>query len=162
MKRHTFLSYFVLFGITMWFFGDLYESIVIAPNLLTDTVNRLQHWQAFFKNTNPVFYYIPIPQLSIIGLLYLYLKTPKTGTALKQLMKRAFIFIIPAIIVGIYIIAMLNFNLFFGNLQEVGAERLYNYAWQWNVLNVARIVFTFISLRYYLRAFLLSNREKAI
>jgi hypothetical protein len=59
-KRYAHLLLFSLAGANLWFFGNLYEGIVIAPNFLVDSIKKVEHWQAFFTITNPIFFYIPL------------------------------------------------------------------------------------------------------
>ncbi|RIR19529.1 DUF1772 domain-containing protein, partial [Mycobacteroides abscessus] len=41
------LMYFTVFGIAMWFFGNLYEAIVIGPNIAGDSKEQLRAFQQF-------------------------------------------------------------------------------------------------------------------
>ena len=56
IKNYSSLLLFSLFGISLWFFGNLYKGIAITPNLLTDPARKIYNWQQFFATTNPVFF----------------------------------------------------------------------------------------------------------
>ncbi len=65
-KVDTRLVLFVVFGLALWFFGNLYEAVVIAPNLVVDTATKITYWRGFFSLTNPVYFYIPVaPQAAL-------------------------------------------------------------------------------------------------
>lgn len=130
---------FSLFGIALWFFGNLYEGVVIAPNMLYDSVSKIRDWQDFFEITNPVYFYIPVSPLAVFVIVFLYFKTSRDNAALKRHLKYAIIFGLPAFGLGIVIITQINFKLFFGDIQKYTAVT-HRLSVLWNCLNIARVL----------------------
>jgi hypothetical protein len=151
------LLLFALFGIAMFFFGNLYEAIVIGPNMLADTPQRMAHFQNFFIATNPAFFYIPVPQLATVVLPLLYFKTPTQNPELKKLLKLASAFQIAAIILSVYIITQINLKLFFGDLGKY-TQQLSTMALTWNFLNIIRLFITSCTLTLTFKAYLLVQK----
>jgi len=157
-KLYRNLLLFSLFGMTMWFFGNLYEAIVIAPNMLNNTIDKMHAWQAFFVVTNPAFFYVLSP-LATIALLIVYTKTSKQKTELKRLLKFASIFQLIAYALSIYIITQINFKLFFANLSD-NPGQLHTKAVLWNILNIIRVILVAISLAYTFKAYIQTQNSK--
>ena len=153
------LLLFALFGATLWFFGNLYEGIVMTPNLLTDSVVKVRHWQAFFTITNPVIFYIPLTPIAAIVLFVLYFKTPTESTVLKRNLKYASVFLIGAIAVGVFIITQINFKLFFGNVDQFAAD-IFRLSVLWNVLNMVRVILLAFSIYHLFNAYILVKTNK--
>lgn len=137
-NSHYRLLIFSLFGISLWFFGNLYEAVVISPNFLVDTLEKVKSWQAFFQLTNPVLYYIPITPLAVLVLAWVYFKTDASQVTLKTHLKWALLFSLAALSLGIYIITQINFKLFFGTIDV--HRNYYRLSLLWNMLNVARVI----------------------
>jgi hypothetical protein len=152
-KLYNSLLLFSLFGVAMWFFGNLYEGVVIGPNMLNNSIRRMHAFQDFFVLTNPIFFYIPIPQLSTITLLVLYFKTPKQKHTLKRQLKLASIFLIISLVLSVYIITQLNFKLFFGDLEKY-AGQIQIKALSWNILNVFRLTLVAIAMVFIFNAYI--------
>ena len=143
----------------MWFFGNLYEAIVITPNILENSIQRLHSFQAFFVVTNPVFFYVPISQLAIIAIVIVYFKTPVRMIELKRKLKRAVIFLLIAFVLSIYIITQINMKLFFGDLEKYASE-VPTKALLWNILNIIRLILLATSLTYIFKSYIQVQREK--
>src|SRR5256885_11539782 len=124
MRKKTYanLLLFALLGITLWFFGNLYEAIVLAPNLLQDPIKKIYHWQHFFTIANPIFFYIPLAPMAIVTVFVLYFNTSRERTVLKRHVAYATIFLIFALVLGIYIITQINLKLFFGNMEKLSGH----------------------------------------
>ncbi len=152
------LLLFALFGIGMWFFGNLYEGIVIAPNMLNDTATRMEHWQKFFVVTNPVFFYVPVPQLATVVLLILFFKSDKQKPVLRHYLKLASIFQVASLILSVYIITQINFKLFFGDLNKYSGQ-LSSLALLWNALNVIRVLLVAAVLTFTFKAYLQTQKS---
>jgi hypothetical protein len=152
------LLLFSLFGIAMWFFGNLYEAIVIGPNMLSDTAARMEHWQKFFAVTNPVFFYVPFPQLATIVLIILFFNTSGQKTELKKSLKLANIFQIASIVLSVYMITQINLKLFFGDLEKY-SDKLSSMALLWNILNAVRVVLVGFALTFVFKAYLQTQKN---
>ena len=144
-KRSNNLLLFSLFGIALWFFGNLYEAVVIAPNLLKDSIRKTQDWQDFFTVTNPVFFYIPVAPIAILIIVFLYFKTAADRSALKKHLKHATIAGLLALILGVFIIVRINIPLFFGDIERYAGD-VYAMSVLWNILNLVRVALLGITL----------------
>jgi hypothetical protein len=149
---------FALSGLALWFFGNLYEGIVIAPNLLAGPVDKLRHWQTFFTATNPVYFYIPIAPLAALTIFILYFKTAKENIALKRHLGYAALFLIIALGLSIFIITQINLQLFFGVIPRVPGKA-YQLSVLWNILNGVRIIFLAGALYQAFQAYLFIQRK---
>ncbi|ANA96959.1 Uncharacterised protein [Mycolicibacterium phlei] len=144
------LMYFTVFGIAMWFFGNLYEAVVIGPNIAGDTKEQLRAFQQFTEVTNPVYYYIPLTQIAAVTLIVWFVRTPWRAPEKRSLFI-ASLAEIAAVALSIYIITKLNMTLFFGSLGET-PEELHRLALQWNLLNLVRAGVTALALVFALGA----------
>ncbi|GAB5903318.1 MULTISPECIES: anthrone oxygenase family protein [Mycobacteroides] len=144
------LMYFTVFGIAMWFFGNLYEAVVIGPNIAGDTKEQLRAFQQFTVVTNPVYYYIPLTQIAAVTLIVWFVRTPWRAPEKRSLFI-ASAAEIAAVALSIYIIVKLNMTLFFGSLGETPDE-LHRLALQWNLLNLVRVGVTALTLVFALGA----------
>ena len=144
------LMYFTVFGIAMWFFGNLYEAVVIGPNIAGDTKEQLRAFQQFTVVTNPVYYYIPLTQIAAVTLIVWFVRTPWRAPEKRSLFI-ASAAEIAAVALSIYIIVKLNMTLFFGSLGETPHE-LHRLALQWNLLNLVRVGVTALALVFALGA----------
>jgi hypothetical protein len=142
--------YFTVFGIAMWFFGNLYEAVVIGPNIAGDTKEQLRAFQQFTVVTNPVYYYIPLTQIAAVTLIVWFVRTPWRAPEKRSLFI-ASLAEIAAVALSIYIIVKLNMTLFFGSLGETPDE-LHRLALQWNLLNLIRVGVTALALVFALGA----------
>lgn len=154
MNPKTFnkLLLFSLFGLSLWFFGNLYEAVVIAPNLLTHTTQKIQNWRQFFSVTNPLFFYIPLAPLAVVALPVVYRKTNPAESTLKRHLKIASIFGLLALGLGIYIISQINLKLFFGATNQ-SANEVYRLSLLWNILNVVRVAFLGVTVYHVFKGY---------
>lgn len=155
-KAYRNILLFCLFSICMWFFGNLYEAIVLAPNLLVDSAEKVYSWRALFTITNPAFFYIPTSPIAIIPAIILFFKTDKEQPTLKKHLRYACIFLLLATALGIYIITQINLKFFFahGDITQADAYKL---ALCWNILNAIRIVLLAFAIRGLFRSYILTQ-----
>lgn len=132
------LSGLALLGLAQWFFGNLYEAVVLAPNLLSGTYAQLQAWQGYFTSTNPVYYYVPLTQLAAMAGWVAWWRAP-VGTGRRRWLGRAALLSLLATLLTGYIVTQLNLALFFGPLASIRAQ-LPALALRWNVLNLVRVL----------------------
>jgi hypothetical protein len=152
------LLLFALFGISLWFFGNLYEGIVIAPNMLKDSIHKVQDWQNFFVITNPVIFYVPVAPMAIFIIIFLYFRTNGDKTILKRHLKCATISGLLALALGILIVTQINLKLFFGDVQKYSKD-IYKMSVLWNVLNIIRLAFLIPTLLYTFKAYILTQQR---
>jgi hypothetical protein len=150
---------FSLFGTAMWFFGNLYEGIVLGPNMLENSVQRMHAWQNFFVVTNPVFFYVPIPLLATMSLTVLFFVAPKQEIEIKRQLKLATILQVVSLTLSIYIITQLNFKLFFGDLGN-DADQISSKALLWNIMNALRVVLVALALVSIFKAYIQTERRR--
>jgi hypothetical protein len=158
-KPSSKLLLFSLFGIALWFFGNLYEGIVIAPNLLEDSIRKVRDWQDFFALTNPIFFYIPIAPIAVLTMVLSYFKTSDDSIVLKRHLKLATVFGLLAFALGIFIITQINLKLFFGDLDKYSSE-VHKLAVLWNILNVIRVALLAVALYHLFKAYIFMQSEE--
>jgi hypothetical protein len=156
------LLLFALFGIALWFFGNLYEGIVIAPNMLNDSIHKAHDWQDFFVITNPIIFYVPVAPAATFIIIFLYFKTRTDNVILKRHLKRATIFGALAFALGILIITQINLKLFFGDIEKYSEEDIYKMSLRWNYLNVIRVGLLIPTLIHIFKAYVLTHNNTAI
>jgi len=157
-KVYSRLLLFTLFGFTLWFFGNLYEGVVITPNLLVDPVKKIYNWQGFFTITNPIFFYIPLAPMAVLAAFVLYFKTSKETAILKRHLGAAIVFLTFALGLGIFIITQINLRLFFGNIEKLSAE-IYKLSVLWNLLNIVRVILLAFVIYHVFNAYILIQQE---
>jgi hypothetical protein len=159
MQNKTFnrILGFSLFFLAHWFFGNLYEEIVLAPNQLTSSYKALLAWQGYFTITNQIYYYVPFTQLAVVGVCFLYFKTSNAKE--KGRLRKAGIYGIGAIIVTALIVTQLNLKLFFGDLDR-HKENLYLLSVVWLFGNAIRIVLIGFSLFNTLEVFIFRRTQR--
>lgn len=153
MKAKTFnrLLLFSAFFLAHWFFGNLYEEIVLAPNQLTNSYEALKKWQSYFTITNQVYYYVPFTQIAVFVACYLYFKAiDKTE---KSLLKKASIFGLFSIGITVIIVTQLNVKLFFGDLDKY-KNQIYQLSVIWLIGNLVRLYLIGSSLYFVLKTYL--------
>lgn len=131
------LLLFSLFFLAHWFFGNLYEEIVLAPNQLRNSFQALVAWQGYFTVTNQLYYYLPFTQLAVVVVCVLYFKS--TVPLQTRRLKIAALSGIAAIALTALIVTQLNLKLFFGNSAE-HRDSLYTLSVFWLIGNAMRLV----------------------
>jgi len=152
------LLIFSLFFMALWFFGDLYEEFVLTPNQLTDSYEKLRHWQRFFTVTNPMFFYVPFTQFAVIIICILYFKV--SDIKQKQLLKKAGVFGVLAMITTVVIVTQINLKTFFGDLDKY-KDQLFFLSVVWLIGNAIRLYFVGSSLYYIFKTYILLQIKNA-
>lgn len=137
-------------GLAHWFFGNLYEAIVLAPNMIVNSAVQLQRWQEYFTVTNQIYYYVPFTQISVFIIIILFFTNRLS--AIKYDLRMASILGVLSLLLTIYIVTQLNLSLFFGDLNKV-SNRLNFMAWQWNIMNAMRVVLVGTTLTFAFKAY---------
>ncbi len=145
---------FSLFFLAHWFFGNLYEEIVLAPNQLSNSYEALKNWQGYFTISNQIHYYVPFTQVAVFVVCFLFFKT--TDKSEKALLKKASIFGLLSIAITVVIVTQLNLKLFFGDLDKY-KEQIYNLSLIWLIGNGIRLYLVGSSLYYTFKAYLLQQ-----
>lgn len=155
-KAYRNILLFCLFSICMWFFGNLYEAIVLTPNLLVDSAQKIYSWRALFTVTNPSFFYIPLSPIAVILIIILFFKTDKKEIMLKKHLRYACISLLLATALGIYIITQINLKLFFAH-GDIAQSDAYKLALRWNMLNAIRIILLVFAIYGLFHAYILTQ-----
>jgi hypothetical protein len=132
-----FLIGFALFAHAMWFFGNLYEEMVIVPNGVSATVAKIGAFNAYFSVARQYNYYVPLTQLGTLALVAaaigwrhearLRLRVPAAASVL-------------AFALTAFIIVHYNLRIWTGAVSALSAAELHSLVWQWGVANLLRIV----------------------
>src|ERR1700758_296098 len=156
-KTYNKLLLFSMFFMAHWFFGNLYEEIVLAPNNLVNSFDALSHWQSYFTVSNQIYYYVPITLVAVIVFCILYFKTKDENQ--KQLLKKAGIFGLLGIAISIVIITQLNTKLFFGNNLTKYKDQLYTLSVIWLIGNAIRLYLVASSFYYIFKTYQLHQLQ---
>jgi len=137
-------------GLAQWFFGNLYEAIVFSPNWITDSENQMRRLHAFFVNTSPTWYFMPLSALTtlLVWLLFAF----NRSHVLRREYGRAGGFALAATLLNVFIVTTLITKLFGADYLSHRAD-LTAYCWRWNVLNVLRMLLVATTAVYLFNAF---------
>lgn len=128
-----------LVGLAWWFFGNLYEAVVISPNWVIDSPAQLTRLHDFFASTSPTTYFVPATPITLVVLwvgLYVGRRTLPRGQV--RLVVAASIALL---VLTIGIVTILVDGLF-GTDYLDHAENLVDLAWWWNLANLIRMALT--------------------
>lgn len=142
-----------------WFFGNLYEAVVISPNWVVDSAAQLERLNRFFVLTSPTAYFIVVTQLAcaLVWLLAWFNQRPE----LRRDYRRAGALALAAALLNLYIVAAL-IRVLFGHDFQQAASQLHAYAWRWNLLNLLRMALVAMTTRHLFRAFRTLDRASAV
>jgi hypothetical protein len=128
-----------LVGLSWWFFGNLYEAIVISPNWIVDSPAQLTRLHEFFVNTDPTLYFVPATLLAVL-LLWISLiigrQTLPRRTVIWSAVVSTALIGLTAFIVSVLVTAL------FGPSYLEHEDALSTYAWWWNIANLVRMALT--------------------
>lgn len=136
---------FSIFGITYWFFGNLYEAIVFGPNWAIKDPNHLKHLNDFFVNSSPTAYFIPMTLLAAISIWVLTffnkIETVKREYRMASILA-LIITVMTSLIVGLVLSKMFGPGYF-----ENPSEGSF-YGMLWNILNALRLLLEVATIYY--------------
>jgi phosphotransferase system glucose/maltose/N-acetylglucosamine-specific IIC component len=137
LKLQKYVTFFGLFGMALWFFGNLYEGIVFGPNWKMDNSDQLHHLNQFFLQSSLKFYFIPMTVLTVL-VIWAVTLWDKIEIVKLDLLKASIlaliISILSAYIVGFVLSQMFGPG-FYNNPEEGGY-----YGKLWNILNLVRMI----------------------
>lgn len=163
MENKTFdrLLIFSLFFLTLWFFGNFYEEILLVPNHVNNSYEKLQHWHSFFTEINQIPYYVPFTQLAVVVVFVLYRKTQEEKE--KTYLKKASIFGFLAIVLTAIIVTQLNLKLYIGDNLDKYKDQLQTLSIIWLIGNAIRLYLVGSAIYYTFQTYVLrqikANRE---
>jgi hypothetical protein len=138
-----------LFFMAYWFFGNLYEEIVLIPNQLVNTLQALTCWQSYFNISDQVYYFVPCMLIAVIGCCILLFKSKERGQRL--FFKKATIFSLIATGLTIVIVNEINEKIFYGDLEKFKDE-LQLLSMLWLVGNAIRLYLVGTAVYYLFKA----------
>jgi len=139
------LLLFSLFGITLGFFGVLYEGVVYGPKMMDFSMERMLFWKNFTSVISPLVYYMPWDPLATVILVILYFMAPKENALQKKRLQWASIFQVISLLLTFYILTQINFKHSFGNLDQY-ADAIPGKVLLFNILGFVRIIFAAIAV----------------
>jgi len=159
MKSKLFknLLLFSLFGISLGFFGMLYEGVVYAPKMLDVSAKGMQFWHNFYEVIKPLIFYVPC-QLGTIVLLVLFFQTGKQKTELKKQLKWASLFQIATLALTFYIVKQINLQLCFSDVEKY-ANAIPDKVILLNIISPFRVIFAGTAMNFLLKAFVQTQKE---
>ncbi|WP_096329169.1 hypothetical protein [Nannocystis exedens] len=129
---------FGLFGVTWWFFGNLYEELVLMPNFLVDAPGKRAHWLGFFAEVTPVRYYLPLGPLATLALVFAWLRARAEAPEVAAELRAAVLAVAAGWGVSAYIVPAINLRLF--EPAPLPDELARPLAIRWLTLNAVRLV----------------------
>ncbi|MDI5981108.1 hypothetical protein [Amycolatopsis magusensis] len=142
------LTLVAVLGMAWWFFGNLYEAVVFSPNWVQDSPAQFTRLHEFFATTGPTLYFVPVAQLAILLIWVLWWRN--RDDELKRDYRRAGVLSVANVALSAYVIAVLVRRMFG---EDYLSADLTATAWQWNALNVVRMVLTAVTGYYLFSAF---------
>ncbi len=121
-----------------WLCGNLYEEIVIVPNLLGGDVHAsMLAFRAFFQTSNPAYYYAPLVPLIVATSVVNVVASRRRPSSLRAALGAAAC-VLAALLLTAWIVVHVNLQLFFGPVLGDLAEAR-SLALQWLLLNALRV-----------------------
>ncbi len=143
---------FALFGLALWFFGNLYEEVVLMPNWVVASFDTLRVYTGYFRVVIQYHYYVPLTQLAVVTLLVLAYRAEPHLLPLRPALRRAGGWGLAGVALTVPIVVFLNTQLFIGKLSLTEAEA-HRLGWYWLAGNLLRLGCVGAALRYALRAY---------
>jgi hypothetical protein len=128
-----------LFSALYWLFGNLYEEIVMIPNVAVDPQRVLGGYHDFFLVIDPTWYFVPVTQLGVVAVWALYLAGRRGADASR--LGKASLFGLLALLVTALIVTQINLKLFAG-ASGMEAEQLRWLGLAWLAGNMVRMALT--------------------
>jgi hypothetical protein len=144
------LTLFAIIGLSYWFFGNLYEAIVISPNWVVDSPSQMKRLNEFFVTTSPTIYFVPLTQVATV-FVWLLLWRNKV-ISVKSELKYASIFAVLVTILNAVIVSTVVLKLFGADYEKYG-DYLTTLTWRWNVLNFFRMLLVALTIYYLFNAY---------
>ncbi len=144
------ITLIAIIGLLHWFFGNLYEAMVISPNWVVDSPTQMKRLNEFFVNTSPTIYFVPITQIAPILVWFLLWKNKVASITFE--LKRASIFAIFATILNTFIVSTVVLKLFARDFEKYG-DFLTTLTLRWNILNSFRMLLVALTIYYLFNAF---------
>lgn len=136
---------FSIFGISYWFFGNLYEAIVFGPNWVIDDPNHLKYLNAFFVNSSPTLYFMPMTLLSAFSIWILMFMN--TIDIVKREYRMASILVFVVTVMTSLIVGFILSKMFGSRFYENPRDGSF-YGNLWNIFNAFRLLLEMATIYY--------------
>lgn len=138
MQNKTFdrLLFFALIFLAYWFFGNLYEEIVLVPNHLINSFEVLTAYHQYFVLSEPTYYFVPLTQTAVLVVFLLYWKSGDGEQ--KGLLRKAAVFGLLSLVITAIIVTQINAKLFAANVTHY-QDILFDLSVMWLVGNLVRM-----------------------
>jgi hypothetical protein len=149
-------------GMASWFFGNLYEAVVLSPNWIRDSPAQFARLDAFFAVTGPTLYFVPVTPLALLltWLLWWRSRDPGGDPALRAHLRRAAATSLALAVLTAGIVVLVIPRMF-GPDALADPAGLRPAALWWNALNVGRMILTAATGWHLFRAFRHLDRQPA-
>lgn len=144
------LTLAAVIGLASWLFGNLYEAIVFSPNWVSDSPAQFARLDGFFTVTGPTLYFMPFTMLALVLVWALWWRNKNDALAADY--RRAGITALILAALTAYIVSTVIPRMF-GVDALAHSESLNAAAWQWNILNVLRVILTATTAYFTFNAF---------
>jgi hypothetical protein len=144
MVRSRLLAFLGLLGLLQWFFGNLYEQVVFAPNWVlpgsAESVTQVERLQAFFVRTSPTLYFVPftIVAPALVWLAHGLNPLPAASRAFRLASGCGVL----AAALNAFMVVTLAVPLFSRPTHEHAVLELYALCTRWAVFNPVRMLLT--------------------
>jgi hypothetical protein len=142
--------HFVLFGLALWFFGNLYEEVIMMPNWLAAPIDVLRVHSRYYTVVIQYHYYVPVTQLAVLVLIVLCFTNNPAQQLAQPDLRRAAIWGALGVALTAWIVLSLNLDLFIGELKLSEAEA-HRKGLIWMIGNAIRLFCVGLSFGYALR-----------
>jgi hypothetical protein len=154
------LLVFALFFMAYWFFGNLYEEIVLIPNqLVVNSFEVLTCWQSYFSVTDQAYYYIPGMLVAVMSTFISYFKSK--DRVQRSWLKKACIFSMIATSLTIVIVNEINEKIFHDDLTRY-KDQLNFYSTLWLVGNAVRLALVGSAMHYLFKTIIHRKGKKNV
>ncbi|OXM60911.1 hypothetical protein [Amycolatopsis vastitatis] len=144
------LTLAAVIGMAYWLFGNLYEAVVFSPNWVRDSPSQFTRLHEFFSATGPTLYFVPVTQIALVLVWVLWWRN-RDGELARDYRRAGQAAAVLAVLT-VYIVAAVIPRMF-GADALAQPDNLHSAAWQWNILNVFRMLLTATTACYLFGAF---------
>lgn len=142
---------FALATHAMWFFGNLYEQLLLVPNGVVATAAQVAAYNAFFAVTQPIVFYVPVTQLGFVATAIAAWLARGRGPVARRLGLAA---LLSALGLGLtaWIVVRYNLRLWLGDVTRFTDADVQAMVVRWGAWNAARLLVVGVAAIALLRA----------
>jgi len=143
-----------------WFFGNLYEAIVISPNWVVQSGAQLDRLHEFFVRTTPTAYFVPLSLVAPV-LVWIAHFLNRNPTAARDF-RRASVAALGLSVLNVYIVSNIVMVIFGPDYRTHSDAELHDLCALWNVLNAIRMALTAAAACWVFAAYRKLERAAAV